>query len=86
MAHHVANDARRDLKVIDDIIWNRSLDDPQTPVLGYPKFDDRVDEYETFTGKQLNEFIDAAVHYFMDHGLKPVGFQSPPSCSWRLVD
>jgi hypothetical protein len=86
MAHYVSDDARRDLKVIDDIIRNRSLDDPQTPVLGYPKYDNRVDEYETFTGKQLDVFIDAAVSYFMDHGLRPVRFYSLSSCSWSLSD
>jgi hypothetical protein len=65
-------DVYGELKVLDDIIRYRALDDPPTTILGYPKFDDRVDEYETFTGKQLDEFVDAAVHYFMHYGLRPV--------------
>jgi hypothetical protein len=61
-----------EIKVLDDIIRFRALDSPPATILGYPKYDDRVDEYETFTGKQLDQFVDAAAKYFIKCGLEPV--------------
>ncbi len=61
-----------DLKVLDDIICHRARDKLQVPILGYPKYPDRVDEYEQFTGRQLDCFIDAAVKRYISLGLQPV--------------
>ncbi|KAH8650872.1 hypothetical protein BGZ60DRAFT_462084 [Tricladium varicosporioides] len=60
-----------ELKVLDDIIRHRAADADQVPILGYPRFENSVDDYEHFTGKQLDQFIDAAVKKYISAGLKP---------------
>ena len=60
------------LGVLDDIITNRAADEPLTQILGYPRHSGRVDEYEYFTGKQLDRYIDGAVKRFMAQGILPV--------------
>lgn len=61
-----------ELKVLDDIIRHRAADDPPVPILGYPRFKHSVDDYELFTGRQLDCFVDAAVKYFIKSGFEPV--------------
>ncbi|EJT68472.1 hypothetical protein GGTG_13948 [Gaeumannomyces tritici R3-111a-1] len=60
-----------ELKMLDDIIRHRGADDPPVPILGYPR-PGTVDDYETFTGKQLDCFVDAAAKLFMARGMEPV--------------
>lgn len=61
-----------ELKVLDDIIRHRAADDPPAPILGYPRNEDTVNDYESFTGQKLDQFVDRAVKYFLESGLKPV--------------
>ena len=61
-----------DLKVLDDIIRHRAADSPPAPILGYPRFEHVVDDYELFTGKQLDQYIDGAVKTFIASGFRPV--------------
>lgn len=61
-----------ELRVLDDILRYRAADEPPAPILGYPKSEDTVNEYENFTGKELDQFVDGAVKYFLESGLKPV--------------
>lgn len=61
-----------ELRVLDDIVRYRAADDPLAPILGYPKSEDTVNEYEKFTGKELDQFVDGAVKNFLESGLKPV--------------
>ena len=65
-------DTLGELRVLDDIIRYRAADDPPASILGYPKSEDTVNEYESFTGKELDQFIDGAVKYFLESGLKSV--------------
>ncbi|KZZ92898.1 hypothetical protein AAL_05930 [Moelleriella libera RCEF 2490] len=58
-----------ELKVLDDVVRHRAGDDPPAPILGYPRTHDRVDDYEQFIGRQVDNFIDAAVRYHMRAGL-----------------
>lgn len=58
--------------MLDDIIRHRSKDNPPAPILGYPRVEDNPSDYETFTGQQLDSFVDAACKYFIKNGLKPV--------------
>ncbi|KAI0004734.1 acetyl-CoA synthetase-like protein [Xylariaceae sp. FL0662B] len=60
-----------ELRVLDDIISYRAADDPPVPILGYPKTADGVNNYEYFTGQQLDWFINGAVDYFIESGFKP---------------
>ena len=61
-----------ELKVLDDIVRHRASDEPPQPILGYPRSEQSVDDYELFTGKQLDQFVDAAVKYFISNGFWPV--------------
>lgn len=61
-----------DLKVLDDIIQHRAADEPPVPILGYPRYDDKADDYEQFTGLQLDRFVDAACKWYLGAGLKAV--------------
>ena len=61
-----------ELRVLDDIIRYRAADNPPAPILGYPKIPDNVNEYENLTGQQLDRFVDGAVKYYINSGLKPV--------------
>jgi hypothetical protein len=82
MAHltpeHIQNlyEKYGEIKVLDDVIRNRALDSPPSHILGYPKFGNSVDEYETFTGKDIDQFVNEAVEYFIASGLEPVSI--PP--------
>ena len=60
-----------DLKVLNDIIRHRANDETQEPILGYPR-ENTVADYERFTGKELDLFVDAAVKKYLAAGLKPV--------------
>ncbi|KAI2635716.1 acetyl-CoA synthetase-like protein [Hypomontagnella submonticulosa] len=59
-----------DLKVLDDIIRHRAADEPPVPILGYPRYDDSVDDFEQFTGQQLDRFVDATCKHYLASGLK----------------
>lgn len=78
MAHFTQDHVRHlydtfgELKVLDDIIQYRATDDPPTRILGYPRAG-TADDYETFTGHQLNGFIDAAAKHLHDSGIRHVG-------------
>ncbi|KAI9716320.1 MAG: putative NRPS-like protein biosynthetic cluster [Candelaria pacifica] len=79
-----------ELKVLDDIIQYRAVDEPPAPILGYPKSEDTVNEYENFTGKELDHFVDGAVKYFLELGLKPnarevVGILAPSNVDFVVT-
>lgn len=61
-----------ELKVLDDIIRNRAADSPPRPILAYPRCENSIDDYEYFTGKQLDLFVDASAKQFISLGVKPV--------------
>lgn len=65
-----------------DIISHRSKDSPPAPILGYPRVEDNSSDYETFTGQQLDSFVNSACKYFIENGLKPVGWS--PRNSYQL--
>ncbi|KAL8722184.1 MAG: hypothetical protein Q9225_001280 [Loekoesia sp. 1 TL-2023] len=60
-----------DLKVLDDIIRHRAADNPPVPILGYPRFEYSVDDYEVFTGRKLDEYIDTAAKRLIALGFAP---------------
>ena len=61
-----------ELKVLDDVVRHRAADDPPVPILGYPRHEFDVDDYELFTGKQLDQFIDTTVKHFVTLGFESV--------------
>lgn len=65
-------DTYGELKVLDDIVRHRSQDDPPKPILGYPKFEHSVNEYELFTGKKLDLLVENAARKLLEAGLRSV--------------
>lgn len=61
-----------ELKVLDDIIRYRAADADQVPILGYPRSDNDLSDYEKFTGRQLDFFVDGAANHLIAQGLEPV--------------
>ena len=61
-----------ELKVLDDIVRHRAADEPPVPILGYPRSEYSVHDYEFFTGKQLDQFIDATMKHLISSGFTPV--------------
>lgn len=67
-----------ELRVLDDIVQHRAKDSPPAPILGYPTTDS-LSHYEQITGEQLDHFVDCAVKYFLEAGLKPVWLSRIPT-------
>lgn len=58
--------------IFDDVIRERAEDEEQVPLIAYPRTKDGVDDYEFFTGKQLNTLVDGAVKALIGMGVEPV--------------
>ena len=58
--------------ILDDLIRARALDQDQGPLLSFPKRESDMIDYEHFSGKDLNRFVDHAAKYYIDKGLEPV--------------
>jgi hypothetical protein len=56
----------------DELIRQRAQDTEQVPLVAYPKTRFGVDNYELFTGKDLNRLIDGAAKHLLQAGLIPV--------------
>ncbi len=74
-----------ELKVLDDVVRHRAADNPQVPILGYPRSEHSVDDYERFTGRQLDQFIDTAVKNFISSGLTPVTWPHRSRCIFQTA-
>lgn len=62
-----------DLIVTDDLLRLRAADKIQVPLLCFPKSERGTVDYEDFTGRDLDRFVDQAAKYYMKRGLQPVG-------------
>jgi hypothetical protein len=60
------------LYTLDELIRQRALDDDQSPLIAYPKTRLGIDDYELFSGKELNGLIDGAAKALMQAGIEPV--------------
>ena len=62
-----------DLIVSDDLLRLRAADEIQVPLLCFPKSERGTLDYEEFTGRDIDRFVDHAAKFYMKSGLKPVG-------------
>ena len=91
MAHlsqeHVQHlyDTFGELKVLDDIVRHRAADVPAVPIIGYPRSEDSVSDYERFTGKDLDGFVNAACIRFLSLGFKAVSVALGPCICNRAM-
>ena len=60
------------LQTLDELIRRRAEDDVQTPILAYPKSSQGVTDYEYFSGRDIDRFIDSGAKALIEKGLKPV--------------
>lgn len=57
---------------VDDLIRLRASEADQVPILGYPKTERGLSDYERFTALELDRFVDSAAKKLMAMGLAPV--------------
>lgn len=62
-----------DIILSDDLLRLRAADKVQMPLLCFPKSERGTVDYENFTGKDIDRFVDQAAEYYMRCGLQPVG-------------
>ena len=58
--------------LVDDLICARAVDEEQVPLLSFPKGERGVTDFEHFTGKDLDRFVDHAAKYYVGKGLEAV--------------
>ena len=66
-----------DFVIADELLQARASDKIQTPLLCFPSSERGVIDYESFTGSDIDRFVDHAAKFYLMHGLQPVGFASP---------
>ncbi|KAK8041417.1 hypothetical protein PG994_014424 [Apiospora phragmitis] len=64
------------LWTIDDIIRVRAQDEVQSPILGYPKYDNSPTDYEYSAGRDLDRMVDETCHLLVRAGLKMNSFKT----------
>ena len=62
-----------DIIVFDDLLRLRAADKTQSPLLCFPKSEPGAVDYEEFSGRDIDRFVDQAAKYYMRCGLQPVG-------------
>ncbi|CAF9919359.1 MAG: hypothetical protein ALECFALPRED_001136 [Alectoria fallacina] len=69
-----------DLIVSDDLLRLRAADEIQVPLLCFPKSERGTLDYEEFTGRDIDRFVDHAAKFYMKSGLKPTksSHETPP--------
>ena len=60
------------LNTFDELIRQRAVDEDQNPLVAYPATRLGVDNYEHFTGRELNRLVDGAAKHLLRQGFKPV--------------
>ena len=69
-------------RFLDEVVLQLAADPVPVKVLAVPKDPQSVDDYETFTGHDLDRFVDATVKHLLAVGLSLVSrFQFRPSMS-----
>lgn len=59
-------------KIFDEVLLQRAVDEDQSPLIAYPRTKHGVDDYELFTGSQLNQLVDGAVNALLGKGVEAV--------------
>ncbi|KAM3076421.1 hypothetical protein ACMFMG_007240 [Clarireedia jacksonii] len=58
--------------ILDDLITIRASDEEQVPILAYPRPGKGIADFECFTGRDLDRFIDHSLKEYLKCGLAPV--------------
>jgi acyl-coenzyme A synthetase/AMP-(fatty) acid ligase len=65
--------------IADDLLQARAADRAQIPLLCFPRTERGVVDFEEFTGKDIDRFVDHAAKYYKECGVQPVGSRRPMS-------
>lgn len=68
----VLKDQETPLYTFDDLIRQRAIDEDQSALVAYPKTKLGITDYELFTGRDLNRFVDGAAKSLIAAGIEPV--------------
>lgn len=69
----------------DELIRERALDEDQTPLIAFPKTKLGIDDYEVFSGRELNRLVDGAAKALIKAGIEPVVSLSKLQLSWQFL-
>ncbi|KAL8799308.1 MAG: hypothetical protein Q9182_005983 [Xanthomendoza sp. 2 TL-2023] len=69
---HGGNDPENlgDFVLLDDIFRSRAKDKVQQPLLAFPQSERGVSDFVSFTGRDLDRFIENTARYYLNVGLK----------------
>ncbi|KAK4691546.1 hypothetical protein P7C71_g5477, partial [Lecanoromycetidae sp. Uapishka_2] len=70
---------QQDFLICEDLLQARAADKDQIPLLCFPKTERGTIDYEHYTGKDIDRYVDHAAKYYMRCGLQPKeGSQGEP--------
>lgn len=60
------------IRTLDQLVRRRGEENVQTPIIAYPKSERGLTDYEHFSGRDINRFVDGAVKALIKKGVEPV--------------
>lgn len=61
-----------DIIVLDGLLRLRGIDKTHVPLLCFPNTERGIIDYEEFSGRDIDRFLDQAAKFFLNCGLQPV--------------
>ena len=74
----VSEEGKEDWHVVDDLLRERAGEEQQRPLLAYPRTHNGLTDYDIFTGRQLDNFTNAAVQALLEREFSPAPLDSFP--------
>jgi hypothetical protein len=75
-------DEKENFLICEDLLRSRAADKNQIPLFCFPKTERGTIDYEGYTGRDIDRFVDHAAKYYVRCGLQPVSqpifFLLPP--------
>ncbi|KAL8645201.1 MAG: hypothetical protein Q9210_006841, partial [Variospora velana] len=76
--------------LIDDLFKARAHDEIQTPLIAFPKSKRGINDFELFTGRDLDRFVEHAARYYIQAGLRfhdnsRVALLGPTDIQWIVT-
>lgn len=71
--------------LIDDLFRARAKDKVQKPLIAFPKSERSASDFEYFTARDLDRFVEHAAEHYLGLGLKLVGLAAlvPSAFAWQ---
>ena len=70
--------------IADDLLQARAADEIQIPLLCFQQSERGIIDFEGFTGRDIDRFVDHAAKSYLNHGLQPVGSHILIACMTSL--